>query len=288
MRSMRPDRDVRVRKLRIPTLHGGIPALVLSPKSTPVNATGILWIHGGGYITGMKEMVHMSRAVELVKRFGAVVLSPGYRLAELAPYPAAMDDCYAALLHLKEHAGAIGVRSDQLMVGGESAGGGLCAAVCIRARDEGTVNVAFQMPLYPMLDDRDTETSRDNHGKVWNTRRNHLAWRMYLRGTDRAELAPYAAPARLTDFAGLPPAYSFVGDGEPFYAETVRYFERLRAAGVPAELDVYHTDVHAFDMMRPDDVMSIQAAERFNDRFAYAQARFFAPQREDETVSRDL
>ena len=150
------------------------------------------------------------------------------------------------------------------------------------------MNVAFQMPLYPMLDDRDTESSRDNHGKVWNTRRNHFAWRMYLRGTDRAKLSPYAAPARLTDFAGLPPAYSFVGDGEPFYAETVRYFEQLRAAGVPAELDVYRTDVHAFDMMRPDDAMSIQAAERFNDRFAHAQARFFAPQREDAADDRDL
>ena len=286
MRSMRPDPGVCVRKLRIPTPHGGIPALALSPKSTPIDATGILWVHGGGYIAGMKEMVHMSRAVELVKRFGAVVLSPGYRLAELAPYPAAMDDCYAALLYLKEHAKALGVRSDQLMVGGESAGGGLCAAVCIRARDEGTVNVAFQMPLYPMLDDRDTETSRDNHGKIWNTRRNRFAWRMYLRGTDRTELSPYAAPARLTDFAGLPPAYSFVGDSEPFYAETVRYFERLRAAGVPAELDVYHTNVHAFDMMRPDEALSLQTAERFNDHFAHAQARFFAPQWENKTVSR--
>ena len=175
MRSMRPDPAIRVRRLRIPTAQGSIPVLVLSPKAAPENAPGILWLHGGGYVAGMKEMVHMSRAVELVKRFGAVVLSPGYRLALQAPYPAAMDDCYAALLYLRSHAAALGVRSDQLMVGGESAGGGLCAAVCIRARDEGTVNVAFQMPLYPMLDDRDTETSRDNHGRVWNTRRNHLA-----------------------------------------------------------------------------------------------------------------
>ena len=128
-------------------------------------------------------MVHMSRAVGLVKRFGVVVLAPGYRLSLQAPYPAATEDCYAALLYLKEHAAALGVRSDQIMVGGESAGGGLCAAVCIRARDTGEVNVAFQMPLYPMLDDRDTETSRENHGRVWNTRRNHLAWRLYLRRT---------------------------------------------------------------------------------------------------------
>lgn len=193
----------------------------------------------------------------------------------------------SALLYLKAHAAAFGVRSDQLMVGGESAGGGLCAAVCIRARDEGKVSVAFQMPLYPMLDDRDTESSHDNRGRVWNTRRNHFAWRLYLRGTDRAQLSPYAAPARLTDFSHLPPAYSFVGDGEPFYAEAVRYFERLRAAGVPAELDVYHSDMHAFDMMRPDDVLSIQAAEAFNTRFADAQARFFAPQHEIQEERHD-
>ena len=278
MRSMKPDREVRVRKLRIPTSHGGIPALLLSPLVPPEMATGILWLHGGGYVVGMKEMVHMSRAVELVKQFGAVVLSPGYRMSLQAPYPAAMDDCYAALLYLNGNAAALGVRSDQLMVGGESAGGGLTAALCIRAREEGTVNIAFQMPLYPMLDDRDTETSRDNHGRVWNTRRNHLAWRLYLRGTDRAHLSPYAAPARLTDFSGLPPAYSFVGDGEPFYAETVRYFDALRSAGIPAELDVYRTDMHAFDMMRPEDALSIQAAEAFNARFAAAQQRFFAPQ----------
>ena len=279
MRSMLPDREIRVRTLRIPTAHGSIPALLLSPRTAPVGATGVLWLHGGGYAVGMKEMVHMSRAVGLVKRFGAVVLAPGYRLSLQAPYPAALDDCYAALLYLKEHAAALGVRPDQLMVGGESAGGGLCAAVCIRARDTGEVNVAFQMPLYPMLDDRDTETSRDNHGRVWNTRRNHLAWRLYLRGSDRAQLSPYAAPARLTDFSGLPPAYSFVADKEPFYAETVRYFDRLRAAGVPAELDVYHTDMHAFDMMRPRDAQSIAAAEAFERRFADAQARYFAPQK---------
>lgn len=278
MRLMLPDREILVRTIRIPTARGSIPALLLSPRTAPVEATGVLWLHGGGYAVGMKEMVHMSRAMGLVKQFGAVVLAPGYRLSLQSPYPAAMDDCYAALLYLKEHAAALGVRSDQIMVGGESAGGGLCAAVCIRARDTGEVNVAFQMPLYPMLDDRDTETSRENHGRVWNTRRNHLAWRLYLRGTDRAQLSPYAAPARLTDFSGLPPAYSFVADEEPFYAETVRYFDRLRAAGVPAELDIYHTNMHAFDMMRPRDAQSVAAAEAFERQFADARARYFAPQ----------
>ena len=221
----------------------------------------------------------MSRAVDLVKKYGAVVVSPGYRLAFRAPYPAAMDDCYAALRYLKENAGALGVRNDQIMVGGESAGGGLCAAVCIRARDTGEVNVAFQMPLYPMLDDRDTESSRDNHGKVWNTRKNHFAWKLYLHKADRMNLSPYASPARLHDFSHLPPAYTFVCEGEPFYTETVRYFEQLKAAGVPAEIDVYPGNMHAFDMMQPNDSVSLRAAEIFNRHFADAQARYFAPQK---------
>ena len=279
MRSMLPDKDVRVRKIRIPTPHGSIPALILSPRTAPADATGVLWIHGGGYIAGMKEMVHMSRAVDLVKKFGAVVLSPGYRLAPLSPYPAALDDCYAALIYLKENAAALGVRSDQLMVGGESAGGGLCAAVCIRARDSGEVSVAFQMPLYPMLDDRDTETSRDNHGRVWNTWKNHFGWRCYLRGTDRETLPPYAAPARVENMEGLPPAYAFVSTGEPFYAETLEYIRRLKDCGIPASADVYETDMHAFDMMHPKDALSIEAARRFNESFAYAQAHYFAPQK---------
>lgn len=281
MRSMNPDKDIYVRKICIHAGKRKIPALVLSPKDTPEQATGVLWLHGGGYIAGMKEMVHMSRAVDLVKRFGAVVVSPGYRLAPFAPYPAALDDCYAALLYMKANAPALGIRDDQLMVGGESAGGGLRAAVCIKARDTGAVRVAFQMPLYPMLDDRNTESSRNNHGRVWNTRKNHFAWACYLLGQNRKNLPPYAVPARLTDFTGLPPAYTFVGDGEPFYAETVRYIEQLKAAGVPASMDVYHSNMHAFDMMQPDDSLSQEAAGRFNAQFAYAQAHYFAPQEEN-------
>ena len=281
MRSMKPDRDISVQKVRIPTAAGSIPALVLAPKAGAANATGVLWLHGGGYTMGMKEMVYASRAVDLVKKYGAVVVSPGYRMAWLWPYPAAVNDCDDALCWLKKNAASLGVRSDQLMVGGESAGGGLCAAVCIMARDKGDVNVAFQMPLYPMLDDRDTDSSRDNHAKMWNTRKNHSAWRLYLRGTKRDGLSPYAAPARLTDFTGLPPAYTFVGDAEPFYCETVQYVERLRACGIPAGLDIYPTDSHAFDMMQPDEPMSHTAAEKFNAAFAAAQAQYFAPQKEN-------
>lgn len=120
MRSMKPDKDIAVSTIRIPTAIGSIPALVLSPKAGTKNAAGILWIHGGGYIAGIKEMVHMSRAIDLVKRFGAVVVSPGYRLAIQRPFPAAAEDCYSALVYLKGHAREFGILQDQIMVGGET------------------------------------------------------------------------------------------------------------------------------------------------------------------------
>lgn len=278
MISMKPDKDISVRKVTIPTASHKMPVLILSPKEGAKNAPGVLWIHGGGYILGMKEMVHMSRAVDLVKRYGAVVLSPGYRMAFQAPYPAAAEDCYAALLYLKEHAQELQINSSQIMVGGESAGGGLAAAVCMMARDRKTVKIAYQMPLYPMLDNLDTDTSADNHGKVWNTKKNHFAWKVYLRENAKREVSPYASPARQTDYSDLPPAYTFVGDGEPFYRETLTYIENLKRAGIPAEMDIYHNDMHAFDMLDPDSELAKMAAEKFNQHFAYAMGHYFCEQ----------
>ena len=272
MYQLRPDKTIQVQKAKV----GKMPILILKPEKTRENVPGILWIHGGGYMLGMKEMVYMGRAVNLVRKYGAVVISPGYRLSWQKPYPAAVNDCYQTLLFMQRHFRKLGIRKDQLMVGGESAGGGLCAAVCMMARDRKEVNVAYQMPLYPMLSNVDTESSRDNHGRIWNTRRNHIGWKLYLRKKAQSKVSPYASPIWQKDYLGLPPAYTFVGDGEPFYAETVMYIDRLRAAGIPAAMDVYHTDMHAFDMMRPDDKLSRHAARIFEERFEYAMENYFA------------
>ena len=137
-----PDKDIRVEKTRI----GRVPVLILRPKDIKPIKVGLLWIHGGGYILGMKEMVYMGRALNLVKRYGVTVLSPGYRLAWLRPYPAAVEDCYAVLRYMEDHKDELGF--DRLMVGGESAGGGLCAAVCMMARDQG-IRVSFQIQTAP-------------------------------------------------------------------------------------------------------------------------------------------
>ena len=267
------------RKVIVPSSCGSMQLLILSPKYKPTQKRpGVLWIHGGGYIVGMPGMVHMSRARDLVCKYGAIVVSPSYRLAGRAPYPAALEDCHCALMYLNEHADELGVRDDQIMVGGESAGGGLAAALCMYEKDIGGVNIAFQMPLYPMIDDRDTATSRDNHAPVWNTRRNHFAWKRYLRGLD-GDVPAYAAPARRSDYSGLPPAYTFVSTAEPFYAETMAFIDNLRRAGVEADVDVYPGLFHAFDMMLPCLKVSKQAGAEFDRRFEYAAKHYFAPQR---------
>ena len=192
--------------------------LILRPNmaSDAASRPGVLWIHGGGYITGMPGMVYISRAKNLVKKYGAVVVSPDYRLAIQAPYPAALLDCHNALVYLKEHARELGVRSDQIMVGGESAGGGLAAALCLYEKDQGGVSIAFQMPLYPMLDNQDTETSRNNHAPVWNTRRNHYGWKRYLRGLHGQPFPPMRLPREEQITPGCRPPIPLSAQPNPF------------------------------------------------------------------------
>ena len=230
----------------------GMKTIILSPKNQNKPLPGILWIHGGGYMLGMSEMVYVSCGKMLAEKYGAVVLSPEYRLAWQKPYPAALEDCYKALVYMHEHAEELGIRKDRIIVGGESAGGGLAAAVCLYARDKKEVNVFFQIPLYPMIDCFDTDSSEDNHGKVWNTRKNHCGWRHYLGDLyGKEDIPKYASVSRETEYHGLPPAYTFVSDGEPFYAETLAFIHNLKDAGIKAEADMYHGDVHAFDLMMP-------------------------------------
>ena len=158
-----------VEKRKIPSTGRDIKILIFRPttaKKALAQTPGVLWIHGGGYATGMAEMAYFSRPLALVKKYGAVVVCVSYRLSIESPYPAALEDCHSALCWLKEHAAELGINDSQIMVGGESAGGGLTAALCMYARDKGSVNIAYQMPLYPMLDDRDTESSRDNHAPI--------------------------------------------------------------------------------------------------------------------------
>lgn len=260
---IRPDDDVEVKKIKV----GNVSTLIVTPKKTKKIDVGILWIHGGGYISGIKEIVFMSRAIDLVKKYGVTVFSPGYRLSWISPYPAAFNDCYDVLEYMDIHKSEYGI--SRIMVGGESAGGGLACAVCMKARDE-KIHISYQMPLYPMISNIDTESSKDNHGKNWNTFENHVGWRIYLRRNAKKKVSPYASPSQQTDYSNLAPCYTFVGNGEPFYVETLEYIDNLKKAGVEAKVDIYETNVHAFDMLNPDDELSKTAISNFEKQFEYA------------------
>jgi acetyl esterase/lipase len=181
---------------------------------------------------------------------------------------------------LRDNAARLGVRHDQLAVGGASAGGGLTAAVTLYARDKGDVAVAFQMPLYPMLDDRaSTESARENNVPVWDAVTNTSAWKLYLGPlSGSSDIPAYAAAARCEDYAGLPPTLTYVGDLETFLDETVAYVDNLRAAGVPVEFEIFPGAYHGFDGFVPKAAVSVQAIQLRNRWFRHAVTTYFAPQ----------
>ncbi len=209
---------------------------------------GILWIHGGGYVTGGTYMVYFSEGMMLAEHYGMVLLSPEYTLARKKPYPAALEDCYSALEYLYEHADELNVDKDRIIVGGESAGGGLAAAVTMYARDKGEIPVALHMPLYPMLDCDDNPSSENNPGLFWGTVRNRKSWKKYLGEYYGKAVPKYASPAKEKDYAGMPPCYTLIRKREPFYDETMTYIDNLKKAGVEVYYDVFEGHMHGFDL----------------------------------------
>ena len=261
---MRLEHEIR----SIDTDWGSMKMVLLRPKTKQDRRLpGILWLHGGGYFEGSPEMVFVSKGMDAARAFGAVLVSPEYRLSGTAPYPAALEDCYSALKWLNDNKKELGV--GHIFVGGESAGGGLTAALCMLARDRGEVEISYQTPLYPMLDCDDTESSRDNNSPIfWNTKRNHEAWKQYLGPLWGSEnVPPYASPSKQTDYSNLPPCYTFVAKGEPFLDETLLYVENLKKAGIEAECGVYDAEMHAFDAVFPWKKISKDAKAAFLEHF---------------------
>ena len=229
-----------------------IPGAGTARVFVPDNVTGpmpaMLWIHGGGFVMGSPAQDD-AKATLLARELGMTVVAPTYRLAPEHPFPAAMDDLYAALSWLHTNAGALRVRADRIVVAGASAGGGLAAGLTLLARDRQEIAVAFQLLVYPMLDDRTVGRSIDGtHHRLWTAASNHFGWRAYLGFEPGGAEAPvYAAPARATSLAGLPPTWIGVGSLDLFHDEDVAYAARLAAADVPVALEVVPGVFHGFD-----------------------------------------
>lgn len=221
----------------------------------PLDARGlrpaVVVAHGGGYVMG-SAAAEDGRLDRWCSRLGVVGVSVEYRLAPETAYPGALEDCYAALQWVDVHADELGVDRQRIGVFGPSAGGGLAASLALLARDRGEPQLAFQLLVFPMLDDRGQTPSTAREVPVWPLAANEVGWRAYL-GTlyGTPDVPPTAAPARAGDLAGLPPAFVCVGTADIFCDEDIAYAQRLIQLGVPTELHVYPGAPHGFLGMFP-------------------------------------
>lgn len=215
-----------------------------------LSGAGLLWIHGGGLIVG-SALMDDSVCVQYANDLKLVVVSVEYRLAPQHPFPAAIDDCFAAWQWFQNTAYDLGVAPERIVIAGQSAGGGLTACLAQRIFDAGGAQPAGQALFCPMLDDRTAaryELDAIKH-RIWNNKNNRGGWSMYLgHAPGKAEEPQYIAAARRKDFSGLPPAWIGIGDIELFYDEACAYADRLKAAGVSCELEVVPGAPHGFEI----------------------------------------
>lgn len=253
-----------------------IRAKVFAPENPSGPLPLVLYIHGGGYVIGKPED-YDSILKRFVRTRPCVVIAPDYRKAYTQPYPAALNDCYDALLWARDNATSLNIDANNIVVAGHSAGGGLTAAVTLRARDSGEVPIAFQMPIYPMIDDtQPNDPERNIETPVWNTSLNRLGWSAYLADLNASgkEIPSYAAPARNDDYRNFPPTFTFVGDLEPFYWETENYVAALRSAGVEVEYRVFAGCFHGFDLLDSKAGIGKEAMDYTFDSFGAFYDRY--------------
>ncbi|MCZ1004130.1 alpha/beta hydrolase [Streptomyces mirabilis] len=217
-------------------------------KTGAAAGPAVLFFHGGGYIFGHIDLFD-GPVSRYVSASGVPMLSVEYRRAPEHPFPTPVEDAYAALRWLHEHAGELGVDRGRIAVMGDSAGGGLAAALSILTRERGGPAIARQILLMPMLDDR--TTTPDPHIEpylLWSYDDSRTAWAALLGdAAGRPDVPATAAPARLEDATGLPPAYIEVGQLDAFRDEDLAYAIRLSRAGVPVEFHLHPGVPHEFD-----------------------------------------
>lgn len=252
------------KQIKLPREDGSnLRVCIYSPKEKDVKIKAcVLWIHGGGYAMGEPE-----QDVSFIKEFtskGCVVVAPDYIKSVIKPFPAPFNDCYNALIWLNENQKVLGCDTGKIIVGGDSAGGGLCVAVCLKARDEQSVKIDLQIPIYPMISYIDTESSKANNAPVWNTKSNHLAWDMYL-GGNYENVSKYASPSLETDYSNLPPAVTYVGNLDPFRDETIDYVNNLKKANIDAKLLVLEGAYHGFDIVSKKSKSAVEARKFLNE-----------------------
>lgn len=246
--------DVTQTKHTVPTPDGSTIALIEFRKGPrPQTAEPVIYhIHGGGMIAGSIDEFAPFLAVK-VGQSGLTHFSIDYRLAPEHKHPIPINDAYAGLQWLSEHAAELGVDPARIIVSGESAGGGLAAGTVLMARDKKlSPPIAAQQLIYPMLDDRNqTPFPEIEPFATWKNADNITGWGALLGNASGSEGEveghEYAAPARAGDLKGLPPTYIDVGQLDIFAPEDILFSQRLVKFGVPTEFHLYPGLPHGFE-----------------------------------------
>jgi acetyl esterase len=257
--------DIAKEDRRVPGPVGAdaVPIRIYRPKAAANGPRGCVFeIHGGGFMMGSIEMME-PWCEHVAAELDAVVVSVEYRLAPEHPFPAGIEDCFAALGWTAKNAGELGVDPARLAIAGQSAGGGLAAGTALLARDRGGPALCFQLLEIPELDDRlDTPSMLAfSDTPLWNRPNAVWSWKHYLGPNHDGETSPYAAPARAKDLAGLPPAYVSTMEFDPLRDEGILYALRLLQAGVPVELHSYPGTFHGSALLPTAAVSQRNARE---------------------------
>ncbi len=233
---------------------------VVDPAPLEKGKPLLLHMHGGGFM--MIGPGWMPQIQGIATDCHCVVVSVDYRLAPETRYPGSLEDNYAALKWVHAHAAELGIDRSRIAVGGESAGGTHAASLAIHARDRNEVPIAFQLLIYPSLDDRTGSSNPPPPAIgnfIWTASANRLAWSSLLGVPAGSSKVPAAAvPARVASVADLPPAWIGVGSIDLFVEEDMEYARRLVHAGVATEAFVVRGAFHGFDLLAPDAEVSKQ------------------------------
>jgi acetyl esterase len=249
----------------IPGPDGELTVRIYRPLgAAPGPLPAVVFFHGGGWVLCDLDS-HDGLCRALANEAGCVVVAVDYRLAPEHPFPAAPDDCFAALRWLAAHGGEVGVDTTRLAVAGDSAGGNLAAVVALRARDEGGPALRAQVLLYPLTDFSDTTASHREIGADYflSSADAMWYWRHYL--ADEADGAhQYASPLRAGDLSGLPPALIITAEFDPLRDEGEAYGARMAAAGVSVSVHRYDGMFHGFvsllSVLEPADEALVEVA----------------------------
>lgn len=238
---------VKVIKKQIDVFDGSIDILIFEPNGIKQHSPALLYYHGGGFIYKAAPY-HYSLAKTYCQKVGCRVIMPDYRLTPKNKFPIPFDDCKRTLEYVINNADKLSVNADNIVIGGDSAGGCLAAGVTLWARNNG-VKIKGQMLVYPVTDITQTSESIKKYTDtpVWNAKLTQKMWKLYS-PSGKIKASEYLSPMFETDFSGLPCSYVEVAEFDALHDEGLEYAEKMKNGGVDVEIYETKGTMHGFDM----------------------------------------